>query len=82
MAKSTVVNCILSEQVIPCVVSIPLNKMTLKQRGKGGLFEEETVFVKFTFSQQYDIKKFRELISNAECCNILNCGAWGNISRE
>ena len=49
---------------------------------KDGLFEQETIFVKFTFSQQYDIKKFRQLNSNAECCNILYCGAWGNISRE
>lgn len=38
MAKFTVVHCILTEQVTPCVVSIPLNKMTLKEREKNGQF--------------------------------------------
>lgn len=38
MAKFTVVHCILTEQVTPCVVSIPLNKMTLKEGEKNGQF--------------------------------------------
>lgn len=26
--------------------------------------------------------RFRQLIFNTECCNILHCDAWGNISSE